>query len=288
MMTTMTGFILAATLLVLLILAILLPPLLRAPKARNALDRRAANLCIFRDQLSELERDHRDGSLADADFAQAKSELQRRLLDEVQPEVVTQVAKGGRKTALALLIALPLAASAGYLILGNPQAFMPQQAQASVTPQQIDDMLNKLVAKLKKYPDDPQGWMMLARSYKVLGRYPEAVEAYSHGGALLDSDAALLADYAEALARANGDQLDGKPTELLEQALKIDPNAPQALFLAGAAATDRKDFAAAAAYWSRLLTQLEADSEEAKSLLAAINNARAAGAQSASTPTTKP
>ena len=118
----------------------------------------------------------------------------RRLLEEVQPEVVTQVAKGGRKTALALLIALPLAASAGYLILGNPQAFAPQQAQADITPQQIDDMLNKLAAKLKKNPDDHQGWMMLARSYKVLGRYPEAVEAYSHGGALLDSDAALLAD----------------------------------------------------------------------------------------------
>ena len=288
MMTTMTGFILAATLLVLLILAILLPPLLRAPKARNALDRRAANLCIFRDQLSELERDHRDGSLADADFAQAKNELQRRLLDEVQPEVVTQVAKGGRKTALALLIALPLAASAGYLILGNPQAFMPQQAQASVTPQQIDDMLNKLVAKLKKYPDDPQGWMMLARSYKVLGRYPEAVEAYSHGGALLDSDAALLADYAEALARANGDQLDGKPTELLKQALKIDPDSPQALFLAGAAAKDRMDFAATAAYWSRLLAQLDPDSEEAKSLQAAINKAHSAGAQSGAAPAAKP
>lgn len=97
-------------------------------QSRSALDGRAANLSIFRDQLSELERDHRDGSLADADFAQAKSELQRRLLDEVQPEVVTQLAWAGarrRKRAPSL----PLAASARYLILGNPQAFAPQQAQ---------------------------------------------------------------------------------------------------------------------------------------------------------------
>ena len=37
MMTTMTGFILAATLLVLLILAILLPPLLRAAQTISRL-----------------------------------------------------------------------------------------------------------------------------------------------------------------------------------------------------------------------------------------------------------
>lgn len=286
-MTTLMAFILAATLLVLLVLAIMLWPLWRAPKPSGAVDRRAANLEIFRDQLRELENDHHQGLLAEADFEQARSELQRRLLEDVQPQVKTSLVIGGRKTALVLLVVIPLATVAGYSLLGNPQSFDPAQTQARVTPQQIEEMLDKLVEKLKKNPDDAKGWVMLARSYKVLGRYAEAAEAYGHGGALVNGDPSLLADYAEMLGQANGGKLDGKPTELLAQALSIDPNEPQALFLAGAAATDRLDFPAVADYWGRLLLQLEPGSEEAKSLQAAVDKARAIAAQKTGQTVTK-
>ncbi len=275
----MTGFILAAALLVLVILAILLPPLLRAPRTSPAINRREANLEIFRDQLSELERDRSEGSLAEADFEQAKSELQRRLLDEVQPETVLSRARGGRKTALVLLVTIPLVAIAGYALLGNPQAMDKMHTQARMNPQEIEGMLGNLVEKLKKNPEDGKGWIMLARSYKALGRYAESAEAYSHGGALLDAEPSLLSDYAEVLGQLNGGRLDGKPGELIARALKIDPNEPQALFLAGAAATDRRDFPAVAEYWGRLLLQLAPDSEEAKSVEAAVNKAREIVAQ---------
>ena len=283
-MTAMTGFIFAAALLVLVILGILLPPLLRAPKASNAVDRREANLEIFRDQLSELERDRREGSLAETDFEQAKSELQRRLLEEVQSEKHIPSVIGGRKTALALLVAIPLAAAAGYAVLGNTQALDPMHTQARMSPPQIEGMLDKLVEKLKKNPDDTKGWVMLARSYKALGRYVESAEAYSHGGALLDAEPSLLSDYAEVLGQLNGGRFDGKAGELIARALKIDPNEPQALFLAGAAATDRNDFAGVADYWGRLLLQLEPESEEAKSMEAAVSKAREIIAQAGGKP----
>jgi cytochrome c-type biogenesis protein CcmH len=61
---------------------------------------------------------------------------------------------------------------------------------------------------------------------------------------------------------------------LIARALKLDPNEPQALLLAGAAASDRRDFTAAADHWSRLLLQLEPGSEEAASVEAAIAKAR--------------
>jgi len=290
-MTAMTGFILAAALLLLIILGILLPPLLRSPRLARAIDRREANLEIFRDQLSELERDRDEGSLAEADFEQAKSELQRRLLDEVQPETVTQEKSGGRKSALAMLFAIPLAAAAGYALLGNPQALDPMHTQARMSSQQMDELLDKLVARLKANPEDSKGWVMLARSYKALGRYAESAEAYSHGGTLVDADPSLLADYAEVLAQVNGGRLDGKPGELIARALKIDANEPQALFLAGVAATERKDFAAVADFWGRLLVQLDPGSEDAKSLQTAVDKARETTAQSggkiASKPVTK-
>ena len=274
----MTGFILAATLLVLVILAILLPPLLRAPKAARVVDRKDANLDIFRDQLSELERDRNEGSLAEADFEQARSELQRRLLEEVQTETVKPGKTGGRKTALALLVVVPLAAAAGYMVLGNPQAFDPMVNQPRMSTGQMDEMLAKLAAKLKANPDDSKGWVMLARSYKALGRFPEAAEAYGHGGAMVDGDAALLADYAEVLAQVSG-SLEGRPGKLIARALQLAPDEPQALFLAGAAANDRRDFEAVADYWGRLVVQLEPGSEEAKSLGDAVEKAREIVAQ---------
>ena len=111
-MTVMTGFILASALLVLVVLAMLLPPLWRTRVTATAVNRREANLDILRDQMRELEHDRNEGILTDADLEQAKAELARRLLDEVQPEIAPTTGGGGRKTAFALLIAIPLAAAA--------------------------------------------------------------------------------------------------------------------------------------------------------------------------------
>lgn len=270
----MTGFIVAAVLLVAAILAILLPSLLFKADPKCGIERREANLGIFRDQLAELERDRSDGSLSDQDFEQAKRELQRRLLDEVHTETPLPVKAGGRKTALALLFAIPLAAATGYAVLGTPDALDPARTHSNIGTQQIDEMLDKLVARLKENPGDSKGWVMLARSYKALGRFKAAAEAYSHGGELVDQDPALLADYAEVLAQINGGNFEGQPLKLIARALRIDPEEPQALFLAGAAAIEVKDFSSAVDYWSRLLAQLQPGSEEARSLGEAVDKAR--------------
>ena len=279
-MTPPIVFVLLAALLIVAVLAIVLPSQWRAPRTSSVIDRRAANLGIFRDQLAELDRDRREGLLAQADFDQAKGELQRRLLDEVSEgddsprETPAPVRRGVSRTALALLVAIPLAAFAGYLLLGNPDALDPLRRQARVSPQQIEEMLVKLETRLKTSPDDATGWVMLARSYKALGRYPESVEAYRHAGALVDSDPALLADYAESLAQVAG-SLEGKPLELIARALKLDPDEPQSLFLAGAAANDRQDHAAVVEYWGRLLPLLDPASQDGQAIGAAVDKARA-------------
>ena len=284
-MTPFSGFVLVAVLLLIVVLAIVVRPLWRTATSVSptAADRRAANLAIYRDQLAELERDRDEGSLAETDFVAARSELQRRLLDDAHDDAIVVRQGGGRKAAFLLLAALPLLSIAGYLVLGRPQALDPANTQPRMSAQQIDSMLVQLEEKLKANPDDLKGWVMLARSYKVLGRFADAAQAYSHGGALLEGDPVLLADYAEVLSQVNG-KFDGKPTELLAAALNIDPNEPQALFLSGAAASERKDFAAVADYWGRLLPQLEAGSEEAKSLGEAVDKARAIAEGQAAVP----
>jgi cytochrome c-type biogenesis protein CcmH len=179
-----------------------------------------------------------------------------------------------RRSALVLAIFIPLAAVFGYVQLGNLKGLEAKPNQAHMQAQELDAMLARLVERLKANPGDTKGWVMLARSYKSLGRFAEAAEAFSHGGALVEGDATLLADYAETLAQANGGDFTDKADALLARALKLDPSEPQALFLAGASASDRRDFVAAIDYWGRLLPQLEAGSEEANSLSAAIDKAR--------------
>ena len=283
-MTPPIVFALLAALLVLAVLAIVLPSQWRSPRAKGAVDRRAANLEIFRDQLAELERDRSEGSLAQDDFDQARGELQRRLLDEVddpEPETLAPARRGVSRTALALLVAIPLAATAAYALLGNPDALDPLRRQARVSPQQIEEMLVKLEARLKTSPDDAKGWVMLARSYKALGRYAESAQAFGHAGALVDGDPALLADYAESLAQVAG-SLEGRPLELIARALKLNPDEPQSLFLAGAAAGEREDYAAVVDYWGRLLLQLDPASQDGQAVGAALDKARAIVAQAKS------
>ena len=277
-MSTSVQFIVAAVILTLIALAVLLLPSLRAPRASVAIDRRQANLDIFRDQLQELERNRDEGLLTLEDFEQAKSELQRRLLEEVDTPASKapkgSTARNGRHIALVLAVLIPLAATFGYFQLGNRQALQSAQTRSHEQSQELDAMLARLVERLKANPDDSKGWVMLARSYKALGRFAEAADAFARGAALVESEPPLLADYAEALVQANGGQFTGKADALVARALKLDPDEPQALFLAGASASDRKDFAAAVEHWSRLLPQLEAGSEEADSLSAAIDKAR--------------
>ncbi len=278
----MTQFSIFAVLLVLATAAFILPPLwrgLRAPKERA--DRKTANLAIFRDQLAELEREKAEGSLAEADFEQARRELQRRLLEEVEPaaeEASPASHAPTRKTAVAILLALPILGVLGYVALGNPRALDPQQTAAppQMTQEQIEQMVAKLAERMKANPDDPKGWLMLARSYKSMGRYAEAVEAFSHAETVIDGEPDLLAAYAETIAMAEGKGLAGKPTRLIEKALKLDPKHAHSLFLAGAAAMDRGDAKQGIAYWEALLPQVEPGSEIDQMLRSGIEKMKAA------------
>lgn len=280
-MSGTTGFLVAAGVLLLAVLGILLRPLLRRDQgeaaATSAVDRREANLAILRDELRELESSRDEGSLNETDFEQARRELQRRLLEEVEPKAAGSApvrASGGKRTAIALAIALPLAVAAGYAMLGNPQGLDPAHTQARMSPQEIDALLQKLVDRLEANPNDTQGWIMLARSYRALGRYPESADAFGRAESALEGDATLLAEYAEVLAEAHGGKFSGKPDELLARALKANPEEPMVLFVAGEAANARRDYAAIVDYWGRLLLQVEPGTQDAQTLGAAVDQAR--------------
>ncbi|MGH8723021.1 MAG: tetratricopeptide repeat protein, partial [Burkholderiales bacterium] len=139
---------------------------------------------------------------------------------------------------------------------------------------QIELMVARLAARLRENPDDTDGWKMLGRSYAVLGRFGEAVDAYSKAALRAPRDAPLLADFADALAMARGQSLQGEPEKLVQRALEIEPQNLKALALAGTAAFERKAFAAAADYWQRMLPLVPAESEDAQAIRDNLAEAR--------------
>ncbi|CAG0929409.1 MAG: hypothetical protein EFKGCFLK_00096 [Rhodocyclaceae bacterium] len=275
----MTEFLIAAAALAALTLPFLIVPLVRQRAPGAAASRNAINAGIYRDQLAELERDFAAGSLGQADYEESRRELQRRLLEDAGAEETELAqARPAMRSAWLIGLGLPLAAALIYFTIGNLSALSPEKRQRSqITAEQIEDLVAKLAERMAQNPDaDPKGWIMLARSYKAMGRYEEATQAFDKAGRLVDEDAHLLSEYAEALALATGGSLRGRPSELLARALDLDPNFPDALVLAGTAAYEREDYASAAAYWERLHKQLPADSEDAKSLAESIDKAKAA------------
>jgi cytochrome c-type biogenesis protein CcmH len=240
-------------------------------------------LSVYRDQLTELDEDRRTGRLGDDQYAQARGELENRLLEEVPeagaPQASPATAPGPRRhraAAVAATVAVPLLAVFVYLALGNPAALSPQQSDGAhdLSQQQVDAMIARLATRLEKNPQDAKGWVMLARAQAVLGRFHEASAAYARSVALFPDDAQLLADYADALAMAQGGRLAGEPEQLVERALRADPDNAKALSLAGTIAFDNKDYALAVKHWERLRNAIPPGSEFAESIQRSVDEAK--------------
>jgi cytochrome c-type biogenesis protein CcmH len=142
-------------------------------------------------------------------------------------------------------------------------------------------MAAQLTTKLQQDPNNAEGWVMLARTYYALKRFPDAAGAFERAVALVPDNAALLSDYADTLGAAQGGTLAGKPTEIIDRALKADPNYWKALALAGTAAFDAKDYRKAVEYWERTKKVVPAESDFAKGLDGSIAEARELGGMAA-------
>jgi cytochrome c-type biogenesis protein CcmH len=285
----MTPFWLVGAALVAVALGFLLKPLLWQ-RSKSAVSRRDANVSIYRDQLRELDADLAGGTLAQADYDRTRREIEARVLEDATAAPQAAPARTSRVLALVLGIALPLAALGLYVLVGSPGALY-LEAEHQANARQLEAMLERLAARLRERPDDAEGWKLLGRSQSVLGRHDEAAAAYARAAVLQPRDAQVLADLADALAMSRGQRgemtLQGEPEKLVLRALELDAQNLKALALAGTAAFERKDFAAAVRYWQRMLPLVAPGSEDARSIQASIEEAKSLAKPGAAAATLK-
>ena len=242
----MTVFWLVAACLLGAALLFVVPPLFLRKKDYADIERGQINVSIYKNQLEELDIDLAADDISQEQFDKSRQEIERRVLED------TAIAEQGEgksgkglsiATAVVAALAVPLVSVLLYDKLGNPAAIDPQvrMAQPEASPhgdetnieQQIEMMVSKLAQRLQDNPQDLEGWVMLGRSMSVLGRYEEAMMAYERAVQFAGDDATVLTDYADSIAMATGESLEGRPMELLLKALTIDPNNQKALWLAG-------------------------------------------------------
>jgi cytochrome c-type biogenesis protein CcmH len=295
-------FWLICAVMIVIALAFILPTALqRNEKSQRAVadERKQANIAVYRDQLLELEADLQNGIVSKEQYAQDRDEIERRLLEDTATAVtakekpVAPAAAASRNTAYALAIGLPLMAVIFYLQIGNRKGMEPPSAASAPfanagaggprSQEQIEANVTALAKRLQSNPSDTEGWIMLARSYNSMERFGEAAGAYAKATELKPGDADLWADYAFTSAMANNQRLEGRPMELIQQALKVDPNNVKALQLAGSAAFQAKDYKKAVEYWERVLKQVPAGSEVSALITDRINEAKSAMNSNSST-----
>ncbi len=258
----------------LLVLGLLLWPLLKRQESSKKVEVEKP-LSIYRQQFAELEQDLKNTLLTDEQYQLSKQELERRLLDETGASEAAPPARvwpvNSRAVGVALAVIIPIISGLLYLEWGNQQAIILPSVSlpmvqggldvAHQTSEGLDALSERLKKKLEQNPNDGVGWALLARSYVEIGRHADALPMYEKAMKLIPDDPQMLVDYADALGMLHGRKLAGKPEQLIQQALKIDPNHVKALMLAGTVAFDRKEFGRAAQYWERASANLSADAE---------------------------
>ena len=187
-----------------------------------------------------------------------------------------------RGTALAIALVAALVALAVFLKAGNPDTLGVASAvrlpagETINSKTEADAFARRLSAHLEKQPRDARAWVILARLQFDMDHFTEAAQAYEKALALhskVANDPAVWCEYADALGMTQGGKLTGRPRELIDRALALNPNHPKALEMAGSAEYAQGDYASALRYWRPLLTTLEPGSQSRAELAAAIARA---------------
>ncbi len=123
---------------------------------------------VYKDQLTEIDRDVAAGLIGPPEAEAARVEISRRLLaaadNQRDPPLASSVSSR-RSAAILALVGLPIVAVALYLPLGSPRLGdfpLAQRSRAPGVTQPLDNLVAQVEAHLEKNPTDGRGWNVSA------------------------------------------------------------------------------------------------------------------------------
>ena len=185
-----------------------------------------ADLAVYTDQLSDLDRQLARGQLDPGEFAALHDEVARRILRASAASTPAETAIRRQSIVpVATAVLVPVLSLGVYAILGSPS--VPSQPFAANLAKPINspaaELIAKVEARLADHPEDVRGWDALAPVYFRLQRYSDAAGAYQNAIRLAGETRQRLAGFAEALVLAN-DGLVVEPARIAyEKLAAADP-----------------------------------------------------------------
>lgn len=169
----------------------------------------------------------------------AKVELQRQVLGKAEAGK-----DAGPQTVLlsSLFVAFVFGAIGIYAVLGRPELTKINEITQNTAPQDVNDVtLEQAVAqlgrKLAQGDQNPQGWILYARSLMSLRRYDDAITAYEKVLLLTDNNAQVLEEFESAKEYIAQKQTGASPSvpgpsaEQMQAAAAMTPEARQDMIM---------------------------------------------------------
>ncbi|HIM54309.1 MAG TPA: c-type cytochrome biogenesis protein CcmI [Gammaproteobacteria bacterium] len=230
------------------------------PLQGNDLNLQKSNIALGKQRQAELQRDLERDLIDESSFDQAHDEITQTLAIELNQTTSSPYTGSNNKknhgSSVFVLIFLMVFSFAAYDALSpekNEKTDSLEQQVASLT---LDESLIKLKDHLDKNPDDAKSWQILGLTYFELDNLNDSLKAYEMSHQLDSNNVRTLVEYATTLARLKEGSFTGKPTELVEKALAINPNSIDAIYLIGLIAANQQDFATAEKQWKQALMLL--------------------------------
>jgi cytochrome c-type biogenesis protein CcmH len=257
----------AAAVLAAICVAVLLNTLLRTRAADDS--RSAFDLTVYKDQLTEIDRDLDRGLLNEVQAKSARLEIERRMLasaatEENTPASGSSVEETRRVTRLAamvLTVALPLLAVGFYLHLGSPgqpaAPFTERRALQEAFQSAMDGDLAAEIGGLEKRVEaqrfDAHSWLLLAAAYGELNRFIDAANAFRRAIELGAKEPNIYASLGEILVAAAGGEVGPEARRAFAEAITLDPENMKALYYSGLALAQDGRLQNAIRIWSSLV-----------------------------------
>ena len=274
----MTLFLLSASSLLLISIIVIVRILLN--KNNEKINSNQNNMDIYNQKLKEINFDIENRLITRSEANNAIEELEYSLIkdnkntDILDSKLYFSNLKSKKTISVILVLVIPIFVISVYSFIGDPNSIeklvlvsdLKNTKNNSEKLVSVEQMLNRVERRLLDDPNNTDDWLMLANSYVVLKRYPEAIRAFENLYRLKGDDPSLLFRYADVLAMANSGIFAGKSSELIKKALQLDPQNTMGLWLAGLVAYEEGEIKKAINYWQNVLPKLEIGSEEEKNI----------------------
>jgi len=231
------------------------------PLKSNAFNLEKSNIALGKQKQAELERDLQQNLIDEEVFKQAKDEITQTLAIELNQTTDSSV---NTRQPVSLWLSGLAVVFLSVTSLGVYQFLMPKdapvvQAKQAAQPPSLEQSMIELKQYLEKNADDSEAWQTLGLVLFELDDIDGSLQAYERSYQLNSKNVSMLVEYASAVATSQNDQFTGRASTLVREALEINPDAPDALYLAGLVAVNAGQFDLSRQLWQKALSLLPQD-----------------------------